>query len=105
VILTYDITKPVTFYNVDSWLNEVEEEASQDIVKMLIGTKLDLVPNGQEKEVPTETAKLFAQKHNMMFYEVSALTGQNIEEAVEMLVTRIVEVKRKQRGDKKREDS
>ena len=40
----------------------------------------------------------------MMFYEVSAATGEKVEEAIEMLVNRVVELKRKERGDGNPED-
>ncbi len=42
VILAYDISKIVSFYNAQLWLKEVNDEAPVDIVKMLVGTKMDL---------------------------------------------------------------
>lgn len=38
----YDITQFQTFKNVELWLRELEDEAPNTIIKMLIGTKLDL---------------------------------------------------------------
>jgi len=57
---------------------------------MLVGTKLDLAEN--EREVPRKHGKEVAEKNNFSaFAEVSAKTGQNINEAFETLAELILE--------------
>ncbi len=68
----------VSFKNVEKWLQELRQHATDDIVIMLVGNKSDLK---QAREVPTEDAKKFAQKNNLLFIETSALDGENIKEA------------------------
>lgn len=41
-LLVYDITKKVTFANVERWLNELKEHSDNDIVILLVGNKCDL---------------------------------------------------------------
>jgi Ras-related protein Rab-1A len=42
VVLAYDITRPESFTNVQSWLKEVLLYAPENIEKVLIGNKSDL---------------------------------------------------------------
>ena len=41
-LLVYDISKQVTFENVERWLNELRDHADSNIVIMLVGNKSDL---------------------------------------------------------------
>lgn len=60
-------------------------EASRHIephqpVFVLVGCKLDLAQRGH-REVSSEEAKAFAEKHDMFTVETSAKTGSHVEEA------------------------
>ena len=41
-LLVYDISKHVTFENVERWLKELRDHADNNIVIMLVGNKSDL---------------------------------------------------------------
>merc|ERR1719335_1742801 len=41
-LLVYDITKQVTYDNVERWLKELRDHADSNIVIMLVGNKSDL---------------------------------------------------------------
>lgn len=69
-LLVYDISKHVTFKNVERWLQELRENADRNIVIMLVGNKSDL---RHLREVPTEEAKEFAEKNKLSFIEVRLL--------------------------------
>ena len=45
---------------------------------MLLGSKCDLE---DEREVSTERGQMLAAEHGIKFFETSALTGLNVEEA------------------------
>lgn len=62
--MVYDISKSLTFKNVERWLSELRENASGNICIMLVGNKCDL---RHLREVPTETAKDFAEKNGLFF--------------------------------------
>merc|ERR1712054_256999 len=85
-LLVYDITKQVTFKNCERWLQELRENASGNIVIMLVGNKIDL---RHLREVPTETAKEFAEKNGLSFIETSALDSTNVELAFQNILTEI----------------
>src|SRR3954462_10681511 len=83
-LLVYDIAKYSTFKNVERWLSELRENADRNIVIMLVGNKSDL---RHLREVPTEEAKAFSEKHKLSFIETSALDSTNVELAFQNILT------------------
>merc|ERR1712188_108651 len=55
-LLVYDISKRLTFENVDRWLTELRDHADTNIVIMLVGNKCDLRP---QRQCPTEEAAAY----------------------------------------------
>src|SRR5438128_587049 len=51
---------------------------------MLVGNKSDL---RHLREVPTDTAKEFSEKNNLLFIETSALDSSNVELAFQNILT------------------
>lgn len=88
-LLVYDIAKYSTFKNVERWLTELRENADKHIVIMLVGNKSDL---RHLREVPTDEAKSFAEKHGLSFIETSALDSTNVELAFQNILTEIYHI-------------
>jgi len=85
-MLVYDISKHQSFRNIEMWLRELNENADKGIITMLIGNKCDLK---ELREVPTEEAKAFAERHSLLFLETSALDATNIDVAFQQVLTEI----------------
>ncbi|XP_016133466.1 ras-related protein Rab-25-like [Sinocyclocheilus grahami] len=85
-LLVYDITKHLTYENVERWLKELYVHADPHIVVMLVGNKSDL---GNVRTVPTEEAKDFAEAKGLLFMETSALESTNVESAFLEVLTAI----------------
>ena len=80
VILVYAIDDLTSFKDLDQWLSKLNE--TTDITKkpiIIIGNKAD-VENGK-REVTYEEGRNYAENKGYKFYETSAKTGQNINEA------------------------
>jgi Ras-related protein Rab-11A len=77
-LLVYDITKHVTYENVERWLKELRDHADSNIVIMLVGNKSDLK---HLRGVSTDDAQAFAEKEGLSFIETSALESTNVEKA------------------------
>ena len=78
-ILTYDIGSKKSFESVGYWIEELSEHVkSENVVLFLVGNKKDLPM--EDRQIPTETAAALAKEHNMLFLEVSAKMGDNINE-------------------------
>ena len=86
VIIVYDITHKDSFNSVDKWLKDYISINGNDSIIILIGNKLDLK---KKRQVTKEEGELKAKQLKAEFFEVSALTGENIDKVFEMLKTRI----------------
>jgi len=78
IIIVYDLTDVESFNNVRQWLFEIDRFASENVNKLLVGNKQDLV---NKRVVLEETAKEFANSLDIPFLETSAKNATNVEEA------------------------
>ena len=88
ILLIYDVTNRDSFKNLESWLIEIEKNASENVLKILIGNKNDLV---DDKEIKTEEGQAFANRNGMQFIETSAKENTNVTEAFESLAKLMME--------------
>lgn len=88
-LLVYDVTRHVTFENVERWLKELRDHTDSNIVIMLVGNKADL---RHLRAVSTEDAQTFAEKEKTYFMETSALESLNVENAFTEVLTQIYRV-------------
>ncbi|XP_076653102.1 ras-related protein Rab-18-B isoform X2 [Halictus rubicundus] len=87
-ILVYDVTDRLTFLKLETWLNELTTYCNKtDIVKMVVGNKIDL-PN---REVSTEEGIQFARRHQTLYIESSAKTSDGVKCSFEELVQKIIQ--------------
>lgn len=85
-LVVYDITKTLSFENLDKWLNELKEHADPYCCIMIVGNKSDLK---HLRAVETEDGRLLAEKSNFSFIETSALDSSNVAEAFNNLLVDI----------------
>lgn len=81
ILLVYDITNRWSFEGIDRWVREVEEHAP-GIPKVLVGNRLHLA---FKRQVECVEAEMYAERHNMGFYEISPLVNFNITESFQEL--------------------
>lgn len=86
-LLVYDISRRDTFNHLSNWLEEARQNASPNMVIMLIGNKSDL----DRREVSYEEGDAFAREHGLVFRETSAKTSTNVEEAFVQTARKIYE--------------
>uniref|UniRef100_A0A7C8ZS96 Uncharacterized protein n=1 Tax=Opuntia streptacantha TaxID=393608 RepID=A0A7C8ZS96_OPUST len=88
-LVVYDVTRHVTFENVERWLKELRDHTDNNIVIMLVGNKADL---RHLRAVSVEDAKAFAERENTFFMETSALEALNVENAFTEVLSQIYHV-------------
>ena len=84
----YDITNSITIDHLPDW-TQIIREHSGDIPIMLVGSKVDLE---EFRAVPRNEGILAAKKYNLTsFVELSSKTGQNVEEAFNLMTESLFE--------------
>ncbi|EGR31760.1 ras oncogene family protein, putative [Ichthyophthirius multifiliis] len=75
-IIVYDTTNLSSFQNLNKWLDYVREERGKDVLIVLLANKIDLA---DQRQVSTEDGNKFATEQGLLFFEVSAKDGNNIQ--------------------------
>ncbi|XP_072324732.1 ras-related protein Rab-10-like [Scyliorhinus torazame] len=86
LMLVYDITNLKTFINITYWIKDTDENAGNDIGRILIGNKCDMLA----RQVSWDNGKRLAQEHGMQFFETSAKEDMNIDKAFAALGEEII---------------
>ncbi len=76
VIIVIDVTKGTSILNLGKWVNEINAN-NPNVKKFLVANKID-DPN---REVTTEDIENAVKEHKLLFMEVSAKEGTNVDDA------------------------
>ncbi|XP_057315560.1 ras-related protein Rab-27A-like isoform X2 [Hydractinia symbiolongicarpus] len=87
-LLMFDLTHEESFVNVRSWLSQLQTHAyCEDPTIVLIGNKCDL----NERQVDESSARQLAETLGIKYFETSAKTGENVNEAVDALLEQVMD--------------
>ncbi|CAF0736150.1 unnamed protein product [Rotaria sordida] len=78
IMLVYDITSEKSFDNIKNWIRNIEEHASAEVERMLIGNKCDMQ---DKRQVSREKGEHLAMEYGIKFMETSAKGNINVDEA------------------------
>lgn len=93
VVIVYDTTIYNTFTNTLTWLDQVKCNVDENTIITIVGNKIDLK---HLKAVNSETAKSLAEKHNLLFFEVSALDNNGISDMFRAVAEQVhIQIKQK----------
>ncbi|KAL6977328.1 Ras-related protein RABE1c [Sarracenia purpurea var. burkii] len=79
ILLVYDVTDESSFNNIKNWIRNIEQHASDNVNKILVGNKADM--DESKRAVPTSKGQALADEYGIKFFETSAKTNMNVEEA------------------------
>ncbi|XP_063601691.1 ras-related protein Rab-13-like [Penaeus indicus] len=82
VVVMYDVTNEQSFLSVNDWLTSVKETAGADVSVAVLGNKCDLAG---ARRVPKDIAYKMIKSHNCLMYEVSAASGNGVQESIKHL--------------------
>jgi len=88
IIVVYDVTNQETFADVPKWLQEIDRCTDENVHKVLVGNKCDMV---NERKVTTKEAQEFADQLNLEFLETSAKNATNVDEVFSIMAKSIKE--------------
>ncbi|KAE8588895.1 hypothetical protein XENTR_v10022800 [Xenopus tropicalis] len=87
IILVYDITDERSYENIQNWMKSIKENAAAGVERMLLGNKCDME---NKRKVPKERGEKLAKEHGIRFFETSAKSSQNVDEAFNTLARDIL---------------
>ena len=90
IFFVCDITNKETFNKLKFWFTETEDKIRPDTEMLIIGNKIDLI---EKREVKLEALKELGKKNNIDVFEVSAKTGEGVEEIVIHLTKKLLQNK------------
>ncbi|ORZ14021.1 ras family-domain-containing protein [Absidia repens] len=89
-VVVYDITKSATLDKAKSWVKELQRQANQDIVIALVGNKVDIAEEDEaERQVQMDDAKAYADESDLLFFETSAKSAQNVDDVFAAIAEKI----------------
>ncbi|XP_075953282.1 ras-related protein Rab-8A-like [Anarhichas minor] len=78
IMLVYDIANEDSFENIKDWIRNIEEHASSDVEKMVLGNKCEI---NDKRQVSKDRGEKLALEYGIKFMEISAKDNINVENA------------------------
>jgi len=94
ILLLFDVTRNSTFKSIPNWYKDIIRTLKEKskLVILLCGNKVDLE---NEREVSEKDAKTLANELQFDYFELSALTGKNIDLIFQTIAQKLIESYRK----------
>jgi Ras-related protein Rab-8A len=89
IFLVYDVSDGESFENVHNWMRQIEQNAADNVTRILLGNKSDVEAN--KRVVSSQQGIALANQHGIAFFETSAKKNTGVDEAFETMAKTIVE--------------
>ncbi len=81
-LLCFDVNNPVSFKNLNSWVEELDENVGRKVPVLLVGNKIDL-----ERRVKEKDAIKYAKKNNIPSEPFDLVTNKDVTEMISKEIT------------------
>jgi len=83
IVIAFDLTNRESFNNIERWLKSLNDETDDNVIKVIVGNKMDL-----KREIKKEEVNQLIGS-NYPFFETSAKTGEGIKEMFEFITKKV----------------
>jgi len=110
ILLLYDVESKESFKNIEIWMNDIKEytdKKDDNIVIYLIGNKIDLIynyNNKDEEKVTKEEIEELANNLKVKYYDISCKWNLNIEEVMARIILDCLKNNRFKKMDKNKQN-
>jgi len=110
ILLLYDVESKESFKNIEIWMNDIKEytdKKDDNIVIYLIGNKIDLIynyNNKDEEKVTKEEIEELANSLKVKYYDISCKWNLNIEEVMARIILDCLKNNRFKKMDKNKQN-
>ena len=80
IIIVFDVTNKISFEHVKDWIDNINNFAKMNVIKILVGNKIDL---NDLRVISFDDGKKVADFYSIKYYETSAKTREGIVEMFE----------------------
>ncbi|CAD8090458.1 unnamed protein product [Paramecium primaurelia] len=88
IILVYAVNNLESFQNIQNWMNQIKQNASESVIILLVANKSDL----NDRAVQYEQGKNLADSYGIKFFETSAKEGINIIDTFQCISKQIKDI-------------
>ena len=92
ILLVYDVTSKDSFLHLSDWLRDLTNVKKEEVIFAVVGNKTDL---DDRREVNSNEGENYAKEHDFIFKEVSAKTGDGINELFDVILKEMLKNKPK----------
>jgi small GTP-binding protein len=85
-LLVFDVTKLQSFQTMQRWVRELKHVGPENVLLTVVANKSDLF---EERRILREDAEAYAQSIGASYFEVSAKTGDSIQDVFHCIALRV----------------
>jgi len=97
ILLVYDVTDEASFNNIRNWMRNIEQHASDNVNKILVGNKSDMAD--EKRAVPFSKGQALADEYKIQFFETSAKDNSNVEEVFTSIAKDVMQRLQQEQAD------
>ena len=98
ILLVYDVTSKDSFIHLSDWFKDLKNVKKEEVIFAVVGNKIDLgnkINFIDTRQVTTEEGESYAKENGFIFKEVSAKTGDGINELFDVILKEMLKNKPK----------
>lgn len=98
-LVVFDLLDYESFKIAKQWVKDLQRECTKNCIIALAGNKIDSVEEGKVRQIPLSEVSTYCQENSLIYFDVSAKTGKNVDAIFQALAERYQQEKDLQSKD------